>query len=132
MKPPVRVRDIMQKQLLCLSPDTEINAALRKLLEKNVSGAPVIDDQGHLIGVLSLKDCIRAALDAHYHHAWGDSVSRYMSQPAQTLEPDLPLVNAAHFFTHSQYRRFPVVEADRLVGQVSRVDVLKALCDSWQ
>lgn len=124
---PLRVRDIMRVEPLCLKPDTEITAALRQLLTNDVSGAPVVDTHNHLIGILTLKDCIRAALDAHYHHAWGDSVSRYMSEPVETLDPQLALVNAAHFFTHTQYRQFPVVEDDQLVGQISRVDVLKAL-----
>jgi len=132
MKTPIRVRDIMHRDLLCLSPETEINAALRALLSKEVSGAPVVDSHGNLIGVLSQKDCIRAALDAHYHHVWGGPVSSYMSNPVETLEPTMALVNAAHFFTNSQYRRFPVVENARLVGQVSRRDVLEALLDSWQ
>jgi len=132
MKAPIRVRDIMRTDLLRLSPETEINAALRELLQNNISGAPVVDADGNLIGVLSQKDCLRAALDAHYHHAWGGPVSTYMSSPVETLEPNLALVNAAHFFTNSQYRRFPVLEENRLVGQISRVDVLKALFDSWQ
>ncbi len=123
----LRVRDIMRVEPLCLKPDTEITAALRQLLAGNVSGAPVLDTNSHLVGILTLKDCIRAALDAHYHNAWGDSVKRYMSQPVETLDPQLALVNAAHFFTHTQYRQFPVVEDDQLVGQISRVDVLKAL-----
>jgi len=124
---PIRVRDIMRVKPLCLKPDTEITAALRQLLADNVSGAPVVDTHNNLVGILTLKDCIRAALDAHYHQARGESVSRYMSEPVETLDPQLALVNAAHFFTHSQYRQFPVVEDDRLVGQISRVDVLKAL-----
>jgi len=124
---PLRIRDIMRVKPLCLKPDTEITAALRQLLADNVSGAPVVDAHKKLIGILTLKDCIRAALDAHYHHTRGDSVCRYMSEPVETLDPQLALVNAAHFFTHSQYHQFPVVENDRLVGQISRVDVLKAL-----
>jgi len=127
MKAPTRVRDIMRVKPLCLKPDTEITAALRQLLANDVSGAPVVDTNNNLIGILTHKDCIRAALDAHYHHDWGDSVSHYMSEPVETLDPQLALVNAAHFFTNTQYRQFPVVEDDQLVGQISRVDVLKAL-----
>jgi len=127
----IRVQDIMQKAPLCLKPETEINAALRQLLAKDISGAPVVGHQGDLIGILTIKDCIQAALDAHYHREWGDSVSTYMSHSVDTLEPGMELVKAAHYFTHSQYRRFPVVDGEQLVGQVSRVDVLQALCDSW-
>jgi len=55
MTTPIRIRDIMQTKLLCLNPDTEINAALRQLLARNISGAPVVDEDRNLIGVLSVK-----------------------------------------------------------------------------
>ncbi|HPG22673.1 MAG TPA: CBS domain-containing protein, partial [Amaricoccus sp.] len=56
------VSDIMTRDLVTLSPGTEINHAMQILLDRRISGAPVLDDQGWLVGVLSQKDCLRAAL----------------------------------------------------------------------
>jgi len=132
MNRPVRLKDIMQVNPICVYANDEIAAALQTLLDNNISGAPVLNDQKVLVGVLSQKDCIRAALDAHYHHSWGDRGERYMTESVETLGPEMELVNAAHFFTHSQYRRFPIVDNKQLVGQISRTDVLQAICKFWQ
>lgn len=132
MNKPVRIRDIMQTKPICVHADDEIVAALQELLNNDTAGAPVLNHEDELVGVLSKKDCIRAAIDAYYHQSWGNLVKYYMSEHIDALEPEMELVNAAHFFTHSQYRRFPVVENNQLIGQISRTDVLNAICKFWQ
>lgn len=126
-----RISDIMIRDLVTLAPGTEINRAMQVLLDRRISGAPVLDGHGWLVGVLSKKDCLRAALSASYYREWGDTVADYMSSPVETLEADLDIVAAAQAFIASSHRRFPVLRQGRLVGQISRTDVLRALAEQW-
>lgn len=126
-----QLRDIMQKSLFTLTPDVEINRAMRLLLDRQLSGAPVLDAEGTIVGVLSQKDCLKAALNAHYHQAWGGTVQEYMTPDVVTLEADMDLLAVANHFIHSSYRRFPVLERGKLVGQLSRSDLLLALSEHW-
>ena len=126
-----KISDYMMTELVTLAPDMEINRALKILLDRRVSGAPVVDAAGELVGVLSMKDGFKAALNASYYQAWGGAVADYMSAAVETLDADLDIVEAAEHFLASHYRRFPVMRQGRLVGQISRADLLQALVDNW-
>ncbi len=125
------VSDYMATELITLSPDMEINKAMKVLLDERISGAPVVDAKGKLVGVLSKKDCLKAALNSSYYQEWGGSVADYMSAEVETLEADMELVQAAERFLASHYRRFPVMRDGRLAGQISRADVLRGLTENW-
>ena len=129
--PIATVADCMKVDLVTLSPDTEIVRAVAILLENRVSGASVLDASGELVGVLSKRDCLRAALNASYYKQWGGVVADYMSLKPETLDADLDLVDAAERMIASSLRRFPVTRAGRFVGQISRTDVLQALSVQW-
>lgn len=124
------VADIMATRLVTFSPDMNIHDAIRVLLDQRFSGAPVVDAAGALVGVLSKKDGLKIVFSSQYHGDRGGPVSDYMSAPVQTLDADLDLVSAALHFLDSHFRRFPVLHAGKLVGQVSRCDVLQALSDA--
>ena len=126
-----RIRDIMATALVTLTPEMEINRAAAILLERGISGAPVLDSHGGLVGILSKKDCLRAALHASYYRDWGGQVSKYMTADPHTLDADLDIVEAAEAFLGSSYRRFPVLSGGALVGQVSRADILRGLYEHW-
>lgn len=121
------VSDIMATELVTFSPDTIIHKAIQVLLDKRLSGAPVVDGPDKLIGMLSKKDCLKVVLSSSYHQDWGGTVREFMSPDVVTLDADTDLVSAAEFFLGSNYRRFPVIRDGRLVGQISRADVLRAL-----
>jgi len=122
----------MATDLIVLRPETEILHAMKVLLDKRISGAPVVDASGTIVGVLSKKDCLRAALNAAYFQEWGSSVSGFMSVDVETLEAEMDLITAAEHLLASHFRRFPVLHEGRLVGQISRADVLRALVENWQ
>ncbi|SFP89709.1 CBS domain-containing protein [Tranquillimonas alkanivorans] len=126
-----RIADYMTRDLVTLSPDDEITQAMHTLLSARISGAPVLDAAGELVGVLSKKDCLRAALHASYHRDWGGAVAHYMTREVETMEARTDIVTAAQRFVDSAFRRFPVVSDGRLVGQISRADVLRALAEQW-
>ena len=132
MKQVALVSDYMTRDLITLSPMTEINHAMQLLLENKISGAPVLDAGGALVGVLSKMDCLRAAIEASYYRDWGSSVQAHMSRNVETLDAGMDILAAADAFVKSRFRRFPVVENGALVGQISRADVLKAMSDNWR
>ncbi len=123
------VADIMTTRLTTFTPDTSIHEAIRVLVEKRYSGAPVVDAGGALVGVLSRKDCLKIVFSTSYHQDWGGRVGEYMSSPVETIDADTDLVSAAQIFLNSHYRRFPVLRDGHLVGQVSRADLLRALIE---
>jgi CBS domain-containing protein len=125
------IADYMARSLVTLPPDMEINRAMVILLDTRISGAPVLNPAGVFVGVLSKKDCLRAALNSSYHREWGGLVADYMTREVETLDADLDLVQAAERFLASHYRRFPVMTGGRLVGQISRADVLRGLVEHW-
>lgn len=108
-------------------PDMEILRAIHLLVERKISGGPVIDARGNVVGMLTEQDCMRVALNACYHGELGGRVEEFMATGVKTVEADSSIVDLAELFLETSYRRFPVVERQRLVGQVSRHDVLRAL-----
>jgi predicted transcriptional regulator len=126
-----RIRDYMARDLVTLTPEMEINHAMHILLERRFSGAPVLDENGWLVGVLSKKDCLKTALHAAYWRDWGQTVAVYMSRDVQTLQADMDIVSAAEAFLASSFRRFPVMHQGQMVGQISRADILRALSEQW-
>ena len=122
----------MSRELITLTPEMEINRAMNLLIDNRISGAPVLDATGNLVGMLSQKDCLKAALHASYFREWRDTVADYMSSEPVSLDAELDLVEAAEAFLASSFRRFPVMSEGRLVGQISRSDLLRALAGNWQ
>ena len=124
----VSVKDYMTANLETFSPDMDVMEAISRLIEKGISGAPVVDRLGNIVGMLSEKDCLRVALNAGYNQQMAGRVSEYMSPNVVTVDSDASIVDVAKLFLDSPFKRYPVVDDDnRLVGQISRSDVLKAI-----
>lgn len=121
------VKDYMARTLVTFKPDTDVLEAIHVLVNKRIAGAPVVDDEGNLLGMLSELDCMKVALDAGYHGNWGGPIRDFMTVGVKTVDADMSIVDLAHEFITSKYRRFPVMAGTRLVGQISRRDVLRAL-----
>ena len=123
----VLVKHYMAKSLVTFKPDTDVLDAVHELVKHRIAGAPVVDDAGNLIGMLSELDCMKVALHAGYHGDWGGPVADFMSDGVKTVDAEMNIIDLAAEFVESKYRRFPVVENNRLIGQISRRDVLRAL-----
>ena len=121
------IKEFMAKQLITFQSDTPIETAMESFLENKISGAPVLDDQGKLVGVLSEKDCMRTLFESSYYNNLGGFVKEYMSTDVKTINIHDTLSNVADEFIKSRFRRFPVMEGDKLVGQISRRDILRAI-----
>lgn len=122
-----RVRDYMTGKLVTFSPETDVLDAIHGLVQNGIAGAPVVDDEGNLLGMLSELDCMKVALHAGYHGQWGGPVRDYMTADTVTVDADMNIIDLAQRFVDTGFRRFPVVKDQRLVGQISRRDVLRAL-----
>lgn len=105
----------------------DVLEAVRILTERGIPGAPVTDDLGNLVGLLAEKDCLEAVLRASYYEEWGGRVSEYMQKDVTTVDAELSIFDAARLFIDTRLRGFPVIMDERLVGQINRSDVLKAL-----
>ncbi|MCZ6722933.1 MAG: CBS domain-containing protein [Gammaproteobacteria bacterium] len=117
----------MATELISFSPEDDILHAVRVLLDNSISGAPVLDESGKLIGILSMKDCMEIVYNTAYHQDWGGKVEQYMSREVEHIEADTSILTAAEKFLNSHFRRFPVLRNGQLVGQISRHDILRAL-----
>ena len=129
----VLIKDYMATNLTKFTPEMQISEAIKFLNTHKISGAPVVDEKGALVGMLSEKDCLKVALQSTYYEDWvGGSVSEYMTANVETVSDTSSIVDLADKFLESSYKRFPVLnEEGDLVGQISRSDVLRALDKLW-
>ena len=123
----ITVRDHMSTNLVTFTPDMGVFEAIRKLLSHKITGAPVLDEGGNLLGAFSEMDCLRVVLNAAYHEEMDGKIGEYMSTDIQSVSPDASIVEVAEMFQKSNLRHFPVIEDDKLIGLISRVDILRAL-----
>jgi CBS domain-containing protein len=122
----------MTRKPVVFARDTDLLDAVRILVDKRISGAPVIDERGNLVGVLTERDFLKAALVAGYHGEIGGCVGDYMSTDVQAVNAEDSLLDVATRFVETRYRRFPVMEDNRVVGLVTRQDVLRTVIDSFE
>ena len=124
-------RDIMTPPGVVLRPELCGFEAIPLLIKNNLTGCPVITEDGELLGILSELDCMKVlASDAFYEDDYSTSdiiVSRYMTKNVLSIGPDMGIFRIADIFFSHTLRRIPVVEDKRLIGQVTRSDVLKGV-----
>ncbi len=123
----IKVRDYMTTHLVTFKPDTDLYSAINLLLEHRISGAPVVDEQGNLIGLLAETDCLRGILSGAYFEETGGLVGSCMNAKVESVSPDTSVIEVAERLLRGGHRRLPVVEEGRLLGQVSCHDVLLAV-----
>lgn len=122
-------RDFMVKKLVTLNPEMDVVAAVQRLLKNRISGAPVVASDGKFLGVFSEKCAMQVVLDAAYEQLPNASVGMFMDTDARTIDPDTQLLSIAQVFLLTSFRRLPVLEDGKLIGQVSRRDVMRASLD---
>jgi CBS domain-containing protein len=116
----------MTRHLVTFRPEMNLFTAINRLLEHRISGAPVVDEQGHLLGLLSEGDCLRGILSGAYYESVGGDVSAYMTTDVEVVSPETGIIEVAERFLQGR-GRLPVVEGGCLIGQISRSDVLRAV-----
>jgi CBS domain-containing protein len=123
-------REIMTTGLVTVRPDLPIFDAMRILLKNQISGAPVVDANGALIGMLSEFDCLKILANGEFYdddRREEGTVADYMTAVARSVPPDLDVYSLVNFFLDHAVRRIPVVKDHKLLGQISRRDVLRTI-----
>lgn len=126
------VKDYMATPVVWVKPEMCIYKAIDILINRNISGAPVVDNHGKLIGLISEKDCFRLVSKGFNHTLPKEqelTVSDFMTRDVETISPDVNVYYAAGVFLKVPYRRMPVIKDNRVVGVLSRVDVLRGIRD---
>jgi CBS domain-containing protein len=125
--------DIMTRDLITFRPDEQIRTAIAHLLRHRISGAPVVGEGRRLLGTLSEGDCLRAISAGAYdgEPVKGEQLVRDLMNPAPlTITSTTDIYAIAQTFVANDVRRLPVVDNGTVVGQVSRRDVLKVICQA--
>ena len=144
----MKAKDVMTLKVATVSPDMSVRDTAAKMLESGISGIPVVDDKGQLLGVVSEGDLLRrtetgtdrrsgswwlklvtlSSDDArNYIKTHGTRVADVMSHPVITVTPDTDLNDVAMLLEKHRIKRVPVADNGALLGIVSRADLLRAL-----
>lgn len=126
------VTKYMVTDLITFTEDTEIIEVINTLLEKKISGAPVLNNKNEIVGVIDDKDCLGTLVDSAYHNApiRQKKVGSYMTNVYKTIHIKSDIVDAANEFIKASYKRLLVVDDNgKLKGQVTRGDILRAIKD---
>jgi CBS domain-containing protein len=126
-------RDFMRKQLVTVTPEMSVMDAVGVLLKNKFSGAPVLDDGGNLVGIMSELDCVNHISDAAMNGVPPKRVEDLMTRDVETVSPDATMLTLVHIFAQKRFRRVPVVDdSGRLLGQISRRDLMEALYEKMK
>ena len=122
------VSDVMTTQLVLFTPKQSIHEVMQSFIKYRISGGPVVNHKGILIGVISEADCMKEISDSRYFNMpiLDKSVGHFMTEKVDTIESNMSIFDAAAKFSKCSRRRYPVLDKGRLVGQVSRKDIVIA------
>lgn len=117
------VREIMKKDVVSLGVNDNISSAIKTMIEKNIGGIPIVDDDNVVVGIVSERDFVRTVADI----TTSKSVNKYMSNKVVTASPDISVGEATRTMIEKGFRRIPIVKEDVLLGIVTASDVMRYL-----
>ncbi|MEM7298714.1 MAG: CBS domain-containing protein [Bacteroidota bacterium] len=128
----LKVEDYMARKLVTFSPSQPMHEVVDALMKNKISGGPVVNDSGELVGVISEGDCLKEVVKGKYDNMpiFTGLVEEHMAKNVVTVLPDLNIFEAAKMFLEKRLRRFPVVKDGKLIGQISQKDVMKAVLNT--
>lgn len=124
------VTQYMTRKLITFKPDTEMSEVIDSLLKNRITGAPVLNNRGEVVGLIDDKDCLKVLFaGAYYNHPVEKNiVSRYMSSIMKSITADADILEVSQIFLQTNFKRLLVMDdSGKLVGQISRRDALKAV-----
>ena len=127
-----QVRDFMQKHYPHIEIGTPLTRTVDLLREFNITGCPVVDKKNHLLGFVSEVDCIRILISASYFCDSSLKVDDVMNHSALSITPEMGLIDLAQLMVGEKPKVYPVVEDKKVIGVVSRSDVMAELVSSLQ
>jgi len=117
------VREIMKKDVVSLGVNDNISSAIRTMIEKNIAGIPIVDDDNVVVGIVSERDFVRTVADI----TTSKPVNKYMSDTVVTASPDISVGEATRTMIEKGFRRIPIVKEDVLLGIVTASDIMRYL-----
>lgn len=124
----ITAKDIMATKVVTLEPDMDVMDAMHTLAQHRISGAPVVNTRGTVVGMLTERDCLRTFVIASYHgEGSSGAVAEFMSHEVQSVEADTSLLDITELFVTTKYRRYPVMHDNQMIGIISRRDVIRAI-----
>ncbi len=126
---PILVSDYMTKKLITFTSDQSILEVMEVFAKNHISGGPVIDARGAIVGIISEADCMKQISESRYFNMpiLEKSVETYMTKDVETIDSDKSIFDAATIFAVNGRRRLPVIDVKgKLVGQISRKDIVVA------
>lgn len=115
-------KTIMKTDLVTVDRQTSIYDAIRTLVEKNITGLPVVDDNGAIVGIISEKDMLQLLYNIEDKPG---SVEDYMTGEVVSFTPEDSLTDIAESFINNHFRRVPIVDKGKPVGIISRRDIIE-------
>lgn len=123
----VLVATIMRTEFPTVGPDTPIRQVAARLVNARAAAAPVLTDDGQMVGLITQKDCFRSALHAGYYQEWTGTAGEHMSREVVHVDAGDDLIKVAEMFLTHPHRVFPVCDKDDVVGVIHRSDILAEL-----
>ncbi|MBE1275810.1 CBS domain-containing protein [Enterovibrio baiacu] len=123
----IKVKDYMNKRPVTFKASMTLSIALEKMLKADQTGGPVVDDNHHVVGFLSEQDMIHKLLKVGYYCQDTNTVDDCMHKAVETVTPEDSIIRLAEQMLPGKPKVYPVVEHGRLVGIMSRRDILKAI-----
>ena len=119
-----KVSEIMTRAVIVLKPDMRLTDAIKVMLKHNTSAVPVVDAQQDLIGIITEYDVMNFAFSGH---AAETTVAEVMIRDVVTFTPDTDVETLVNFCAKRRMHRVPIVEGQKVVGMVSRRDILREI-----
>lgn len=124
------ITDIMKTDVVTVKKDTPIYEAMKRLVENNITGLPVVDDNMALVGIVTEKDMLRLIVDLDVLKLESEldesstRVAKYMTQEVVSFSPEDSLLEICDCLLERDFRRIPIVSDGKLVGILSRKDII--------
>ncbi len=124
------ITDIMKADVITVKKDTPIYEAMERLVENNITGLPVVDDNMALVGIVTEKDMLRLLVDLDILKLESEldesstCVAKYMTEEVVSFSPEDSLLEICDCLLEKNFRRIPIVSDGKLVGILSRKDII--------
>ncbi|MCK5580963.1 MAG: CBS domain-containing protein [Candidatus Omnitrophica bacterium] len=122
-------KNIMTTDVMSVKAETLVCDAMRILIDNQISGLPVVDNEENVIGIISEKDMLRLLFNTSIKE--NDTVLDYMTKEVVSFKEEDSAVDICEFFMNSSVRRVPIVREGKLVGIVSRRNLIKTILHLW-